>query len=179
VDYDPSICKDWKETGQCPFGDSCIYLHDRGDYKSGWQLDRDWAAAKKEKEARIAGVLASGGTLADAEAAEAAMEATARGEAAAAETPLPFACFICRGPFKSPILTQCGHYFCEPCAVEKHKTNAFCAMCGAETKGLFHAAPKLVAALKLRKKEADEEAGGRAREEEKGGGSASGCWQDE
>ena len=33
VDYNPYVCKDYKETGMCGFGDSCIYVHDRGDYK--------------------------------------------------------------------------------------------------------------------------------------------------
>ncbi len=25
--------------GYCGFGDSCIYIHDRGDYKTGWELE--------------------------------------------------------------------------------------------------------------------------------------------
>jgi RING finger protein 113A len=29
-DYQPDICKDYKDTGFCGFGDTCIYLHDRG-----------------------------------------------------------------------------------------------------------------------------------------------------
>lgn len=41
-DFRPDVCKDYKETGSCGFGDSCIYIHDRGDYKSGWQLEEDW-----------------------------------------------------------------------------------------------------------------------------------------
>jgi RING finger protein 113A len=40
IDYQPDICKDYKETGYCGFGDSCKFLHDRGDYKAGWELDR-------------------------------------------------------------------------------------------------------------------------------------------
>ena len=39
-DYQPDICKDYKETGFCSFGDSCKFLHDRGDYKSGWELEK-------------------------------------------------------------------------------------------------------------------------------------------
>ncbi|XP_012513411.1 PREDICTED: RING finger protein 113A-like [Propithecus coquereli] len=34
-DYQPGICKDYKETGFCGFGDSCKFLHDRSDYKHG------------------------------------------------------------------------------------------------------------------------------------------------
>lgn len=40
IDYQPDICKDYKETGFCSYGDSCKFLHDRGDYKQGWELDR-------------------------------------------------------------------------------------------------------------------------------------------
>jgi RING finger protein 113A len=36
VDYNPERCKDYYETGRCNFGDSCIFIHDRSDYKSGW-----------------------------------------------------------------------------------------------------------------------------------------------
>ena len=28
--------------GFCGFGDSCKFLHDRSDYKHGWQLEREW-----------------------------------------------------------------------------------------------------------------------------------------
>jgi hypothetical protein len=50
-DYQPHICKDYKETGFCGYGDNCIYLHDRGDYKSGWQLEKEWDEnmAKKKR----------------------------------------------------------------------------------------------------------------------------------
>jgi len=43
-DYQPDICKDYKETGFCSYGDSCKFMHDRGDYKSGWELETvgDW-----------------------------------------------------------------------------------------------------------------------------------------
>eukprot|EP00494_Astrolonche_serrata_P033488 UN33757 len=46
-DYQPDICKDYKETGYCGYGDSCKFLHDRTDYKAGWQIERDWEAAQK------------------------------------------------------------------------------------------------------------------------------------
>ena len=39
-DYQPDICKDYKETGYCGYGDSCKFVHDRSDYKSGWELER-------------------------------------------------------------------------------------------------------------------------------------------
>ncbi|GAU50482.1 hypothetical protein TSUD_409670 [Trifolium subterraneum] len=46
-DYQPDICKDYKVTGYCGYGDSCKFLHDRSDYKSGWQMEKDWEEAKK------------------------------------------------------------------------------------------------------------------------------------
>jgi len=49
-DYQPDICKDYKETGYCGFGDTCIYLHDRTDTVSGWQLEKEWEERKKEEE---------------------------------------------------------------------------------------------------------------------------------
>lgn len=38
-DYQPDNCKDYRETGYCGYGDACKFLHDRGDYKLGWQLE--------------------------------------------------------------------------------------------------------------------------------------------
>ena len=40
-------CKDYRETGIC---DSCKFMHDRGDYKFGWQLEQEWDDAQKAKE---------------------------------------------------------------------------------------------------------------------------------
>lgn len=45
-DYQPDICKDYKETGFCGFGDSCKFLHDRSDYKFGWQLEQEMQDGK-------------------------------------------------------------------------------------------------------------------------------------
>eukprot|EP00965_Chrysotila_dentata_P075271 2486181-Pleurochrysis_carterae.AAC.14 len=40
-DYQPDVCKDFKDTGYCGYGDACKFLHDRSDYKTGWQIERD------------------------------------------------------------------------------------------------------------------------------------------
>ena len=47
VDYQPDVCKDYKETGYCGYGDSCKFMHDRGDYLSGWQIENQWQAQQK------------------------------------------------------------------------------------------------------------------------------------
>ena len=46
-DYALDLCKDYKETGFCGYGDSCKFLHDRGDYKTGWQIDQEWEDGQK------------------------------------------------------------------------------------------------------------------------------------
>ncbi|CAM9424612.1 unnamed protein product, partial [Laminaria digitata] len=53
-DYQPDICKDYKETGFCGFGDSCKFLHDRADYKSGWAMEQEFEAKEKKRKAREA-----------------------------------------------------------------------------------------------------------------------------
>lgn len=83
MDYQPDVCKDYKETGFCGYGDSCKFLHDRGDYLAGWQMDKVDPS--------------SGQPVVDEEDEE---------------EEVPFACLICREPFTDPVVTKCGHYFC-------------------------------------------------------------------
>lgn len=83
MDYQPDVCKDYKETGFCGYGDSCKFLHDRGDYLAGWQMDKVDPS--------------SGLPVVDEEDEE---------------EEVPFACLICRQPFTDPVITKCGHYFC-------------------------------------------------------------------
>ena len=54
-DYQPDVCKDYKDTGFCGFGDSCKFMHDRGNYKTGWQMEKEWEVeqikiAKEKRE---------------------------------------------------------------------------------------------------------------------------------
>jgi len=53
VDYQPAICKDYKETGSCSFGDSCVFLHDRSEHKSSYMQDLEWQAKQKRKKERL------------------------------------------------------------------------------------------------------------------------------
>ncbi|XP_049882843.1 E3 ubiquitin-protein ligase RNF113A [Pectinophora gossypiella] len=122
-DYQPDICKDYKETGFCGFGDSCKFLHDRSDYKHGWQLERE--------EATVAGDDDS-----DYEVHS--------------DDELPFKCFICRGSFTDPVVTKCKHYFCEKCALDNFKKSSRCFICNAQTNGMFNPATELAAKLKTR-----------------------------
>jgi len=42
IDYHPERCKDYYETGYCGYGDTCVFIHDRGVYKSGYELDQQF-----------------------------------------------------------------------------------------------------------------------------------------
>lgn len=85
-DYQPDICKDYKETGFCGFGDSCKFLHDRSDYKFGWQLELE----EKAKNSK---------TYEDG-------EDDGKYEIHSDDEDLPFKCLICRKSFVDPIVTK-------------------------------------------------------------------------
>jgi len=73
---------------------------------------------------------------------------------------LPFACFICRQPFNQPVVTRCGHYFCEDCAIAHHKKDIRCFICKEPTLGIFNTATKILkrqAKIAKQKEQADEE----------------------
>ena len=53
MDHNPERCKDYYEHGYCGFGDTCIFIHDRGDYKSGHQLDLEYEQALKKKQLKF------------------------------------------------------------------------------------------------------------------------------
>lgn len=115
-DYQPDICKDYKETGFCGFGglsnfassvffcfsifknrkianvyffiaDSCKFLHDRSDYKLGWQLEREAAASGNKNDS-------------DND------DDDGKYEIDSDEETLPFKCFICRNSFTRPVVTK-------------------------------------------------------------------------
>jgi RING finger protein 113A len=135
TDFAPDVCKDYKQTGFCGFfGDSCKFLHAREDYKQSWQLDREWENVTKGKKV-------TGGTkIASADRNE---EADNTDDDDAMLENIPFACIICREPYKDPIVTKCGHYFCESCALKRNRKDPSCAACGAGTGGVFNVAKGL------------------------------------
>jgi len=136
-DYQPNICKDYKETGFCGFGDSCIFLHDRTDYKQGWQLELE--AAK--------------GTYGAEDEDDGKYEIND-------DEKLPFKCLICRKSFVKPIVTKCKHYFCEKCALDHYRKSTRCIVCGIQTQGIFNPAKEISKRLNIdnRVDDQDEEA---------------------
>lgn len=134
VDYQPDVCKDYKETGYCGFGDTCKFLHDRGTYLAGWQLDKLADQPKRN--------------VGDSDSSD----------DSDSDEDIPFACLICRKPYVDPVETRCGHYFCSSCAIKRFAKTPKCIACGAPTGGIFNRADKVIA--KMRKKKEDEEANG-------------------
>jgi RING finger protein 113A len=116
------------------FGDSCKFLHAREDYKQGWELDRDWEIGTKGKKLvgkMVASANRSGTAGEEDEEDDAFLES------------IPFACIICKKAYTNPVVTTCGHYFCESCALQRYRRNPSCAACGAGTGGVFNVAKKL------------------------------------
>ncbi|CAG9540141.1 unnamed protein product [Cercopithifilaria johnstoni] len=128
-DFAPDICKDYKETGFCTFGDSCKFLHDRTDYKHGWEIERDYTAGRMKEDD------------------EDKYRITSEDEAEE-ESELPFKCFICRQSFVNPVVTKCKHYFCEKCALGHFQKTPKCYICEQNTMGIFKVAKDLITKLK-------------------------------
>ncbi|KAI8084168.1 uncharacterized protein B0P05DRAFT_488697 [Gilbertella persicaria] len=138
-DYQPDVCKDYKETGFCGYGDTCIFLHDRGDYKTGWQLEQEWEEAQKNKT-RFGASDPNQYAISEDDSDE----------------ELPFACLICREEFVNPVVTRCNHYFCEACAIRNYKESPKCFACGAPTQGVFNTAKKILEKLHKKHKRMEE-----------------------
>ncbi|KZZ86926.1 Zinc finger, RING/FYVE/PHD-type [Ascosphaera apis ARSEF 7405] len=154
TDFAPDVCKDYKLTGFCGFGDNCKFLHAREDYKQGWELDRDWeintsGGGKKPSSVTIA-------SAADKRRG-AGLKEDGDGNSSDDEAELediPFACIICKKPYTNPIVTKCGHYFCEACALKRYRKSPNCAACGSGTGGVFNTAKKLEQLLKRKRERA-------------------------
>ena len=136
TDFAPDVCKDYKQTGFCGFGDNCKFLHDRSVVQQGWQLDKEWEKVHKGKKNLGGTVVAS---------ADRYKNDGANGEEDEDKMleKIPFACIICKESYKEPIVTKCGHYFCEPCALKRYRKDPTCAACGAGTNGVFNSAKRL------------------------------------
>ncbi|KAK1944664.1 RING finger protein 113A [Phytophthora citrophthora] len=145
-DYQPDICKDYKETGFCGYGDSCKFLHDRGDYKSGWQIEKEYAEKEKKRQKRL-----QEGRDPDEESEEEEEKAKKK------KNEEQFACTICRGPFRNAVETTCGHFFCESCALQNFKKTSRCFNCKKQTNAeKFRAAERELKATKVKENEEPE-----------------------
>lgn len=112
TDFQPDVCKDFKQTGYCGYGDSCKFLHSRDDFKAGWTLATDWKIDEQKEETKKEAV--------------------------------PFKCVLCKESYERPVKTNCGHYFCQKCFVNRIKIDKSCFICGENTEGIAKMATDLV-----------------------------------
>lgn len=117
-DYAYGICKDWKEKGFCGFGDNCIFIHDRSDYKTGWELEKEW----RDENRRL-----QRGVQEQEENYEIQSEESQDDK-----------CGICGDEPEEPVVTECGHMFCYRCALEKYAKSSKCFVCNKDNKGIFN-----------------------------------------
>lgn len=112
VDYAAELCKDYRETGFCGFGDSCKFLHDRSAYTPSWK------AGESSAPERLPG---SGGPL------RSFVWGAKRPRVHVQEDGI---CNRCRGALSSPVrLKACGHVFCRECALTAVRESPRCAVC--------------------------------------------------
>uniref|UniRef100_A0A1I7TM71 RING-type E3 ubiquitin transferase n=1 Tax=Caenorhabditis tropicalis TaxID=1561998 RepID=A0A1I7TM71_9PELO len=131
-DFAPDICKDYKETGFCTFGDSCKFVHDRSDYKHGWEIDEEYEAGNYGVDDQT-----------DYEIRD-------------QDDAFPEDCFICGNPFVDPIVTKCKHYFCTGCALKAFQKSSKCPICHQNTEKIMNAAKDLINFLKRKKQQETE-----------------------
>ncbi|ODV57862.1 U2-type spliceosomal complex subunit CWC24 ASCRUDRAFT_17739, partial [Ascoidea rubescens DSM 1968] len=116
TDFQPDICKDFKNTGYCGFGDTCKFLHLRDDFQKGWKLndnDKEWIINSTSLDNKIKKKIIN--------------------------DKIPFKCPICRKTYKNPIKTTCNHYFCEKCFLDRYSSKNIkkCFICHAQTNGIM------------------------------------------
>ncbi|KAH3682218.1 hypothetical protein WICPIJ_006809 [Wickerhamomyces pijperi] len=114
-DFQRDICKDFRDTGFCGYGDSCKFMHSRDDFKAGWKLNTDWKLGDKSESEKLDDV-----------------------------KEIPFKCVICKDAYKKPVVTKCGHYFCEECYLKRFKKGlSKCFICQEPTNGVVKPAKNL------------------------------------
>eukprot|EP00435_Cladocopium_sp_Y103_P062785 s320_g24.t1 len=152
------ICKDYKETGYCGFGDSCKFAHDRSDYKPSYILEQEWEAKQKAIEAKRRKrwerkMERLGGHSDDSDPRRKAEEegrpldddddSTVSTDESDDEE-LPTECYECGEAWQ-----RCKSI--AECAMAAFSKSQKCARCGANTNGIFNSAETLQEKLKAKK----------------------------
>jgi RING finger protein 113A len=118
-------------------------------FSAGWQLDREWEIKTKGKKNLSGTVVAS----ANRDASSTNADDISAEEEALLEG-IPFVCIICKQAYREPIVTKCGHYFCEGCALKRYRKDPTCAACGAGTNGVFNSSKRLKKLLEKKRERA-------------------------
>ena len=84
----------------------------------------------------------------------------AGGENKGGDDALPFACLVCKESWASsscadPVVTKCGHYFCETCALKQNTKTGKCFACGKSTRGIFNSATEIIKQFKSQRSHVD------------------------
>lgn len=157
IDYNPSRCKDWYEAGYCVFGNSCIFAHDRSDYKFGWEQEIDWEKKQKRKMERRQRRLEAAEQGREDEVSESSEEQELGGD----DEDWKYAhidaqCLICQSQYTSPTLLECGHVFCEGCAQHQYAKTGKCFKCSKKLNGIFNNGRKVLEKAEAERKEKKE-----------------------
>lgn len=140
-DYQPNICKDYKETGYCGYGEACKFLHDRSDYKSGWQIKNENACFISSHTLLQAIPYDESGSISSETKYSNQLQMFNNNP-----NSLPLACALCHDSWSETsktVKTVCGHYFHEQCALKHHSRISTCFVCESATKGIFNAAKEI------------------------------------
>jgi hypothetical protein len=117
IDMQRDVCKDYYETGNCPYGDTCIYAHIRKgeeDDLSGALRYEKFLEERKQKE-----LIEMGGTGKDRKGSLEEQK-----------------CSICGSVTGKLLVTMCGHYFCQCIMSHFQKGTTKCPQCRKETRGI-------------------------------------------
>ena len=121
VDYNMSRCKDFHDAGYCSWGQSCIYAHDRTDYKRGWELDKEWEEKQKEMDKK--GLQAYSQRKSNSEEEK--------------DNTVQIICGICDKQAEDPVIAECKHIFCESCILKEFAKSKVCPVCKKKIQGNF------------------------------------------
>jgi RING finger protein 113A len=146
-DYAHGICKDYKETGYCGFGDNCIFAHDRSDYKTGWEVEEEWRREQFKKQKRVQDSMCSSEKNINDDECDSSCESVkydSDEEKNESYKKIPMKCAICSSDYVSPIITKCFHCFCESCAIKYYGKSSLCFTCKKPTNGIFNNADSII-----------------------------------